>query len=74
MNPSSSKNDYNFRQGCWGLVRLRSLGMQATSGHIVPVLDYGCVGSSRWNENWQGKLKCLEKTCPSATSSTTIST
>jgi hypothetical protein len=27
--------------------------------------------SSWWNENWQGKLKYLEKTCPSATFSTT---
>jgi hypothetical protein len=27
--------------------------------------------SSRWNENWQGKLKYWEKTCPSATLSTT---
>jgi hypothetical protein len=25
------------------------------------------VWSSRWNENWQGKLKYSEKTCPSAT-------
>jgi hypothetical protein len=29
------------------------------------------VGSSRWNENWQGKQKYSEKTCPSATLSTT---
>jgi hypothetical protein len=27
--------------------------------------------SSPWNENWQGKPKYSEKTCPSATSSTT---
>jgi hypothetical protein len=27
--------------------------------------------SSRWNENWQGKPKYSEKTCPSATLSTT---
>jgi hypothetical protein len=27
--------------------------------------------SNRWNANWQGKLKCSEKTCPSATMSTT---
>jgi hypothetical protein len=25
------------------------------------------VSSSRWNENWQGKPKYSEKTCPSAT-------
>jgi hypothetical protein len=28
------------------------------------------VWSSRWNENWQGKLKYSEKTCPGATLST----
>jgi hypothetical protein len=28
------------------------------------------VWSSRWNEDWQGKLKYWEKTCPSATLST----
>jgi hypothetical protein len=28
------------------------------------------VWSSWWNENWQGKMKYLEKSCPSATSST----
>jgi hypothetical protein len=27
--------------------------------------------SSRWNENWQGKLKYSEETCPTATLSTT---
>jgi hypothetical protein len=29
------------------------------------------VWSSRWNENWQGKPKYSEKTCPTATLSTT---
>jgi hypothetical protein len=30
--------------------------------------------SDRWNENWQGKLKYSEKTCPSDTLFTTNST
>jgi hypothetical protein len=30
-----------------------------------------CNMSCCWNENWQEKLKCSEKTCPSATLSTT---
>jgi hypothetical protein len=35
---------------------------------IVPVPDdRWWVRSSRWNENWQGKPKYSEKTCPSAT-------
>jgi hypothetical protein len=32
--------------------------------------DRWWVWSSRWNENWQGKPKYCEKTCPSATMST----
>jgi hypothetical protein len=32
------------------------------------------VWSSQWNENWQGKLKYLEKICPSATLSIMDST
>jgi hypothetical protein len=31
-------------------------------------------GAFWWNENWQGKPKYLEKTCPSAILSTTIPT
>jgi hypothetical protein len=31
----------------------------------------GDVWSSRWNENWKGKPKYSEKTCPSATLFTT---
>jgi hypothetical protein len=40
---------------------------------IVPVPDdwWWWVWSSRWNKNWQGKPKYSEKTCPSATLSTT---
>jgi hypothetical protein len=30
--------------------------------------------SNWWNEDWQGKPKYSEKTCPSATLSTTIET
>jgi hypothetical protein len=58
----------------WG--ETESLGTAATVWHIVPALDdrWWWVWSSRWNENWQGKTKYSEKTCPSATLSTTIPT
>jgi hypothetical protein len=36
--------------------------------------DRWLVCCSRWNENWQGKPKYSEKTCPSATLFTTNST
>jgi hypothetical protein len=53
-------------------VRLSPLG---TSGNIWPTVpapdDRLWVWSSRWNENWQGKPKYSEKTCLSATFSTT---
>jgi hypothetical protein len=52
----------------WGGVRLSPLGTSATNWPTVPVLDdRWLVWSSRWNENWQGKPKCSEKTCLSAT-------
>jgi hypothetical protein len=55
----------------WGGVRLSSLGTSATNWPIVPAPDdRRWVCSSRWNENWQGKSKYSEKTCPSATLST----
>jgi hypothetical protein len=55
-----------------GWVRLSQLGTSATNWPIVPALDdRWWVWSSRWNENWQGKPKYSEKTCPSATLSTT---
>jgi hypothetical protein len=40
---------------------------------IVPAPDdrWGWLWSNWWNEDWQGKPKYLEKTCPSVTLSTT---
>jgi hypothetical protein len=39
---------------------------------IIPVpADKWEKWSSWWNENWQGKLKYLDNTCPSSTVSTT---
>jgi hypothetical protein len=56
----------------WGGVRLSPLG---TSANILPIVpapeDRWWVWRSRWNENWQGKPKYSEKTCPSATLFTT---
>jgi hypothetical protein len=45
-------------------------------GHIWPIVPapddrWGWLWSSWWNEHWQGKPKYSEKTCPSATLSTT---
>jgi hypothetical protein len=56
----------------WGGVRLSPLGTSANIWSIVSAPDDRLwVWSSRWNENWQGKPKYSEKTCPSATLSTT---
>jgi hypothetical protein len=52
-------------------VRLSPLGMSTTIWPIVPTPDDKRWWSSWWNENWQGKPKYSEKTCPSATLSTT---
>jgi hypothetical protein len=45
-------------------------------GHFLPVVHapdnrWGWLWSNWWNEDWQGKPKYSEKTCPSATLSTT---
>jgi hypothetical protein len=56
----------------WGGVRPCPLGTWATKWPVFPALnDRWWVWSSRWNENWQGKSKYSEKTCPSATLSIT---
>jgi hypothetical protein len=56
----------------WGGVRLSPIGSSTNNWPIVPVSDERWwVWSSRWNENWQGESKCSEKTCPSATLTTT---
>jgi hypothetical protein len=54
-------------------VRLSPLGTAATTGLLYQpqmIHDGGC-GAIGWNEDWQGKPKYSEKTCPSATLSTT---
>jgi hypothetical protein len=57
----------------WGGVKLSPLSMSATNWPIVPLPDdrRWWMWSSRWNENWQGTPKYSEKTCPSASLSTT---
>jgi hypothetical protein len=53
-------------------VRLSPLGSAATVWPTVPAPDdRWWLWSNRWNANWQGKPKYCEKTCPSATLSTT---
>jgi hypothetical protein len=55
------------------VVRLSPLGTAATNWPIVPALDdkWWWLWSSQWNANWLWKPKYSEKTCPSATLSTT---
>jgi hypothetical protein len=62
---------YSFFLVSYGGVRLSPLGTLVNNWPILPALDYRWVWSSRWNEDWQGKPKHSEKTCPSATLSTT---
>jgi hypothetical protein len=56
-------------------VRLsESLGTAATTGLFHQpqmMIGDGDCGEIRWNEDWQGKPKYSEKTCPGATLSTT---
>jgi hypothetical protein len=53
-------------------VRLSPLGTSGANWPIVPAPeDKWWMWSSWWNENWQGKPKYSEKTCPSAILSTT---
>jgi hypothetical protein len=55
-----------------GEVKLSPFGTWATIWLIVPASDdRRSVWSSRWVEIWQGKPKYSEKTCPTATLSTT---
>jgi hypothetical protein len=55
-----------------GWVRLSPLGTSALIGLLYqPRMTWWWVWSSRWNENWQMKPKYSEKTCPTATFSTT---
>jgi hypothetical protein len=51
----------------WGGMRPSLLGTSATSWPIVPAPDDRWVWSIWCNENWEGKPKYSEKTCPSAT-------
>jgi hypothetical protein len=55
----------------WGGVRLCPLGTSATIWPVVSAPIDKWVWSNWWNENWQGKLKYSEKTCPIANLSTT---
>jgi hypothetical protein len=71
--PSHSRRPCaSFFLFCHG-VRLSPLGTASTVWPIVPALDdrWWWMWSNRWNTNWQGKPKYSEKTCPSATLSTT---
>jgi hypothetical protein len=53
-------------------VRLSPLGTSVTNCPIVPAPDNRWwPWRSQWNENWQGRPKYWEKTCPSGTLSTT---
>jgi hypothetical protein len=54
-------------------VGLSPLGTAATSGLLYKpqMRDEGWLWSNWWNEDWQGKPKYSEKTCPSATLSNT---
>jgi hypothetical protein len=54
-------------------MRVSPLGTSATVWPIVPAPDdtWWWMWSSWWNENWQGKPKYSEKTCPSAILSAT---
>jgi hypothetical protein len=58
-----------------GVGLLKSLRTAATSGLLYKpqMIDEVDFFSNWWNEDWQGKQKYSEKTCPSATLTTTKS-
>jgi hypothetical protein len=63
---------YFFFFSFLGCGELSPVGTSANIWPIVPAPDdRWWVWSSRWNEDWQGKPKYSEKTCPSVTLSTT---
>jgi hypothetical protein len=53
----------------WG--DMSPLCTSSTNWTIVPHTDDRWIWSIWWNENWQGRQKYWEKTCPNATLSTT---
>jgi hypothetical protein len=57
----------------WAGESLSPLGTSFTNWPILPAPDdrWWWMWSCRWNEDWQGKPKYSEKTCPSATLSIT---
>jgi hypothetical protein len=71
--------NYNYVDGEFVLLRIVEGGVQTGSTrHRGHLLSYcACPGwlwrwrIIQWNEDWQGKQKYSEKTCPSATLSTT---
>jgi hypothetical protein len=70
LNPRLRRLSFKFLWVGWDWVHfvLRLL----TNWPIVPAPDgRWWMWSSRWNYNWQGKPQYSEKTCPSATLSTT---
>jgi hypothetical protein len=73
LAPSTGSNWFSLDLVPWGGVRLSALGTSATNWPIVPAPDDRgwWMWSIRWNEKRQGKPKYSEKTCPSATLSTT---
>jgi hypothetical protein len=80
-NPATNRLSYGTAPPQWlttvfwrgGGLRLSPPGTSATNWPIVPAQGgrWWLVCGSRRNENWQGKPKYSEKTCPSATLSTT---
>jgi hypothetical protein len=72
FRPSIANNLITFILVSWDGVRLSPLSTSATNRSIVPAPDdRWWVWSSRWNENWRGKPKYLEKNCLSSTLPTT---
>jgi hypothetical protein len=55
-------------------VRLSQFGTSTTNWPFVPTQEDRWMWNGWWNENWLGKPKYSEKTCPDATLSTTNAT
>jgi hypothetical protein len=78
VNKSMLRARYFFYYWWGGTKCLGTAQVPRYCGHFWPIVQtpddrWGWFWSNCWNEDWQGKPKYSEKTCPSATLSTTKS-
>jgi hypothetical protein len=76
MSYAQWRNSYTFMLLLFIIISEGGTKSTGYCGHFWPIVQtpddgWGWLWSNWWNEDWQGKPKYSEKTCPSATVSTT---